>query len=126
MALSTGNSVWTPEIDVKNDTKQSTFVVPKDLIPCARSVLHCRYVENLGTREDFSVSWIDETGTAANPKPAKFPIHSISEIPKSLPDELFRTKIGVVNHNIKLVTITFHYTTGTVLVQGNKCRDWRE
>ena len=124
--MSTGKSVWTPEIDIKNDPKQSSFVIPKELIPCGRSVFYCRYVETIGTRDDFAVSWVDEAGNFASAKPAQFPTHSINEIPKSLPEELFRTKIGVVYQNVKLVTITVHYTTGTVLVQGNKCREWRE
>ena len=100
-------------INIKIDTKQLTFEIPKDLLSPARCVLFERYVQNIGGKDDFNVSWIDEGGSP--PKPMQVDTHSLNEIPDSLPCELFRTKITVYNsaHNqhIKLVTITVHYTT---------------
>ena len=40
--------------------------------------------------------------------------------------DLFRTKIQVNCDTVKLVTITIFYSTGTVLVQGNRCPRWRD
>ena len=125
MAVNSSKPRWSPKIDVKNDPKQSTFNVPEDLLSCARSVFFTRYVLDIGTREDFSVSWTDEA-IGNPPKVTKYATHSVHEIPESIPEELFRTKIAVTYRNLKLVTITVHYTTGSILVQGKKCREWRE
>ena len=40
--------------------------------------------------------------------------------------DLFRTKIQVNCDTVKLVTISIFYSTGTVLVQGNRCPRWRD
>ena len=53
---------------------------------------------------------------------------SLSQIvPTHLPSQdLFRTKIQVNCDTVKLVMITILYSTGTVLVQGNRCPRWRD
>ena len=53
--------------------------------------------------------------------------NDISIVPTDLPSQdLFRTKIQVNCDTVKLVTITIINSTGTVLVQGNKCPRWRD
>ena len=41
-----------------------------------------------------------------------------------LSNDLFKTRIRVTFGSAKAVTITVYYTTGTVLVQGNRCTSW--
>ena len=51
--------------------------------------------------------------------------NDISIVPTDLPSQdLFRTKIQVNCDTVKLVTITILYSTGTILVQGNRCPRW--
>ena len=69
MALFTDRSNWTPEIDIKIDTKQLTFEIPKDLLSTSRCILFKRYVQNIGNKDDFNVSWIDKGGSP--PKPGR-------------------------------------------------------
>ena len=53
--------------------------------------------------------------------------NDISIVPTDLPSQdLFRTKIQVNCDTVKLVTITIFYSTGTILVQGNRCLRWRD
>ena len=62
---------------------------------------------------------------SAIPPPPPHPPSSI--VPTQLPSQdLFRTKIQVNCDTVKLVTITIFYSTGTVLVQGNRCPRWRD
>ena len=62
-----------------------------------------------------------------NPPPPPPPPPPSSIVPTHLPSQdLFRTKIQVNCDTVKLVTITIFYSTGTVLVQGNRCPRWRD
>ena len=48
--------------------------------------------------------------------------NDISIVSTDLPSQdLFRTKIQVNCDTVKLVIITIFYSTGTILVQGNRC-----
>ena len=49
----------------------------------------------------------------------------LEPIARELPsNDLFKTRIRVTLGSAKAVTITVYYTTGTVLVQGNRCSSW--
>ena len=78
-----------------------------------------RYACDIGNRQRFSVRWIDQDKHNTDIK-----ITDSVDL-TSLPcDKLYKSKIQVNSDSQKLVTISVYYTTGTVLVQGVKCRTW--
>ena len=102
------------------------FDIPHCLMPLTRQIFYRRYVCDVAGTAGYQVDLLEE-GT--NPTRT---IHvggskDISVIPTELPSQdLFRTNIQVNCDTLKLVTITIFYSTGTILVQGNKCPRWRD
>ena len=114
---------WIPDVNKKLDTKQITFKIPLELLALTRKILCKRYVYDTGNRQGFHVEWIDQDKHNTEIKITDTP--DLTEVPTSLPcDELYESKIQVNYGLQKLVTISVYYTTGTVLVQGVKCRRW--
>ena len=103
-----------------------TFDIPHCLMPLTRQIFYRHYVCDVAGTAGYQVDWLHE-GT--NPTRT---IHvedstDISIVPTDLPSQdLFRTKIQVNCDTVKLVTITIFYSTGTVLVQGNRCPRWKD
>ena len=73
-----------------------------------------------GQRDTCNVDPADFTKT--NQKVDSDDLNSIAS--KLRRDDLFKTSIGVSCRTARAVTITVYYTTGTVLVQGNRCTNW--
>ena len=117
---------WVPSVEVKKDPKQMTFDIPHCLMPLTRQIFYRHYVCDVARTAAYQVDWLDE-GT--NPTRT---IHiednnDISIVPTDLPSQdLFRTKIQVNCDTVKLMTATIFYSTGTILVQGNRCLRWRD
>ena len=71
----------------------------------------------------YSADWADLTRTNRRLEVADSgDIESIARELSS--NDLFKTRIRVTLGSAKAVTITVYYTTGTVLVQGNRCTSW--
>ena len=71
----------------------------------------------------YSVCWADLTRTNRRLEVADS--GDLDPIARELPsNDLFKTRIRVTLGSAKAVTITVYYTTGTVLVQGNRCTSW--
>ena len=114
---------WIPDVNKKLDTKQVTFKIPLELLVLTRKILCKRYVYDIGNRQGYHVDWINQDKYNTEIKITDTP--DLTEVPTSLPcDELYKSKIQVSYGLRKLVTISVYYTTGTVLVQGVKCRRW--
>ena len=103
-----------------------TFDIPHCLMPLTRQIFYRRYVCDVAGTAGYQVDWLDE-GTNPTRTIHVEDSNDISIVPTDLPSQdLFRTKIQVNCDTVKLVTITIFYSTGTVLVQGNRCPRWRE
>lgn len=116
---------WVPTLDIKKDPNQLTFYIPFNLLPIARHLLFKRYVCGVGQISDFHVDWLDQ---ASNPI-RRLDVHDSSDVfvkSGKLPSELFSTKVQINFGSQKLVTVTLFYTTANILVQGNKCPNWRD
>ena len=106
--------------------KQMTFNIPHCLMPLTRQIFYRRYVCDVAGTAGYQVDWLDE-GTNPTRTIHVEDRNDISIVPTDLPSQNhFRTKIQVNCDNVKLVTITIFYSTGTVLVQGNRCPRWRD
>ena len=117
---------WVPNVEVKKDPKQMTFDIPHCLMPLTRQIFYRRYVCDVAGTAEYQVDWLDE-GTNPTRTIHVEDSNDISIVPTDLPSQdLFRTKIQVNCDTVKLVTITILYSTGTVLVQGNRCPRWRD
>ena len=117
---------WVPNVEMKKDPKQMTFDIPHCLMPLTRQIFYRRYVCDVAGTAGYQVYWLDE-GTNPTRTIHVEDSNDISIVPTDLPSQdLFRTKIQVNCDNVKLVTITIFYSTGTVLVQGNRCPRWRD
>ena len=111
---------------MKKDPKQMTFDIPHCLMPLTRQIFYRRYVCDVAGTAGYQVDWLDE-GTNPTRTIHVEDSNDISIVPTDLPSQdLFRTKIQVNCDTVKLVTITIFYSTGTVLVQGNRCPRWRD
>ena len=111
---------------MKKDPKQMTFDIPHSLMPLTRQIFYRRYVCDVAGTAGYQVDWLDE-GTNPTRTIHVEDSNDISIVPTDLPSQdLFRTKIQVNCDTVKLVTITIFYSTGTVLVQGNRCPRWRD
>ena len=114
---------WVPDVHKKLDTKQISFKIPQELLALTRKILFKRYACDIGNRQGFSVRWIDQDKHNTDIKITDSV--DLTDVPTSLPcDKLYKSKIQVNSDSQKLVTISVYYTTGTVLVQGVKCRTW--
>ena len=112
-----------PAIHAKFDSKQLTFHIPIFLLPITRQIFYKRYVCDIGQRVAYSADWADLTRTNRRLEVADS--GDLESIARVLPrNDLFKTRIRVSLGSAKAVTITVYYTTGTVLVQGNKCTSW--
>ena len=125
------SNVWDPNIDLKKDPKQLTFQVPMNILPLARQVIYMRYLsqatQSFGSDPNFESTWVDELTVNGKIEKTDIPkSESLLHIPP-LPPNGFRTKITIkaLHSRKQLLKITLHLTTGTVLVQGNKCPEWR-
>ena len=117
---------WVPNVEMKKDPKQMTFDIPHCLMPLTRQIFYRRYVCDVAGTAGYQVDWLDE-GTNPTRTIHVEDSNDISIVPTDLPSQdLFRTKIQVNCDTVKLVTITIFYSTGTVLVQGNRCPHWRD
>ena len=117
---------WVPNVEMKKDPKQMTFDIPHCLMPLTRQIFYRRYVCDVAGTAGYQVDWLDE-GTNPTRTIHVEDSNDISIVPTDLPSQdLFRTKIQVNCDTVKLVTITIFYSTGTVLVQGNRCPRWRD
>ena len=117
---------WVPNVEVKKDPKQMTFDIPHCLMPLTRQFFYRRYVCDVAGTAGYQVDWLDE-GTNPTRTIHVEDSNDISIVPTDLPShDLFRTKIQVNCDTVKLVTITILYSTGTVLIQGNRCPRWRD
>ena len=93
------------------------------LPPITGQILYKRYVCDTGQRVAYSVDRADLTRT--NTKLEVADSGDLQSIARVLPrDDLFKTRIRVSLGTAKAVTINVYYTTGTVLVQGNRCTSW--
>ena len=114
---------WVPDVHKKLDTIQITFKIPQELLALTRKILFKRYACDVGNRQGFSVRWIDQDKHNTDIKITDSV--DLTDVPTSLPcDKLYKSNIQVNSDSQKLVTISVYYTTGTVLVQGVKCRTW--
>ena len=112
-----------PAIHAKFDCKQATFHIPIFLLPVTRQIFYKRYVCDIGQRVAYSADWADFTRTNRRIEVADS--GDLEPITSELPsNDLFKTRIRVTLGSAKAVTITVYYTTGTVLVQGNRCTSW--
>ena len=112
-----------PAIHAKSDCKQATFHIPIFLLPVTRQIFYKRYVCDIGQRVAYSADWADLTRTNRRLEVADSA--DLEPIARELPsNDLFKTRIRVTLGSAKAVTITVYYTTGTVLVQGNRCTSW--
>ena len=112
-----------PTILAKFDCKQATFHIPIFLLPVTRQIFYKRYVCDIGQRVAYSTGWADFTRTNRRIEVADS--GDLEPIACELPsNDLFKTRIRVTLGSAKAVTITVYYTTGTVLVQGNRCTSW--
>ena len=117
---------WVPNVEMKKDPKQMTFDIPHCLMPLTRQIFYRRYVCDVAGTAGYQVDWLDE-GTNPTRTIHVEDSNDISIVPTDLPSQdLFRTKNQVNCDTVKLVTITIFYSTGTVLVQGNRCPRWRD
>lgn len=116
---------WVPQINIKKDPRQLTFTVPPELLPITRCVLYQRYFLDTNKTSEFDVSWVDETHHPIRPIILHGQYTDINNIPVQLPNELFQTKLQVTCGTNKIVKVTFYYSTGTILAQGNYCPKWR-
>ena len=78
-----------------------------------------------GRHDTCNVDWADSTKTNRTLDVAD------SDVLDSVAGELsridlFKTRVGGSLGSAKAVTITVYYTTGTVVVQGNRCTDWEQ
>ena len=95
-------------------------------MPLTRQIFYRCYVCDVAGTAGYQVDWLDE-GTNPNRTIHVEDRNDISIVPTDLPSQnLFRTKIQVNCDTVKLVIITIFYSTGTVLVQGNRCPCWRD
>ena len=118
---------WVPAVEVKRDPNQLTFFIPQVLIPLTRQIFFKRYMCNIAQNMDFKVNWVDEAQNPIRTMDIEDSLsQDMSDIATQLPPDLFRTKIQVNCGQVKLVTITIFYSTGTILVQGNRCPRWRD
>ena len=130
MSLAVPGQLWNPQMDIKRDPKQSSFKVPKTILPTVRQALYMRYISpngnGFGQNSDYSISWIDEDDTGPC-VPGIETSDSIDSVPK-IPPGYIRTKVTVTSTITKrqLMKLTIHLTTGTIMVQGNQCPKWRE
>ena len=109
-----------PAIHAKFDCKQATFHIPIFLLPVTRQIFYKRYVCDIGQRVAYSADWADFTRT--NRRIEVVDSGNLEPIARELPrNDLFKSRIRVTLGSAKAVTITVYYTTGTVLVQGNRC-----
>ena len=112
-----------PTIHANFDCKQATFHIPIFLLPVTRQIFYKRYVCDIGQRVAYSTDWADFTRTNRRIEVADS--GDLEPIACELPrNDLFKSRIRVTLGSAKAVTITVYYTTGTVLVQGNKCTSW--
>ena len=125
MELGTPSS-WIPDIHIKRDPRQLTFTIPQHLLPTARCVLFHRYINNISSHHQFTVSWKDESSKPIRPIFISDIYNDLNNITNALPPELFQSKIVVSAETLKIVTVTIYYTQGTVLVQGTHCPSWRD
>ena len=117
---------WVPSVEVKKDPKQMTFDIPYCLMPLTRQIFYRRYVCDVARTAGYQVDWLDE-GTNPTRTIHVEDNNDISIVPTDLPSQdLFRTKIQVNCDIVKLMTTTIFYSTGTILVQGNRCLRWRD
>ena len=131
MALATpGTLQWDPTQDIKLDRKQSSFEVPLDILPTVRQALYMRYISKqgngFGTNPDYFITWIDEDNTG--PCMPGIEISNSIDIVPRIPPGFLRTKVTINSATKKrqLMKITIFLTTGTVMVQGKQCPQWRE
>ena len=112
-----------PAIHAKFDCRKATFRIPIFLLPVTRQIFYKRYVCDIGQRVAYSADWADLTRTNRRLEVAG--TGDLDPIARELPsNDLFKTRIRVTLGSAKAVTITVYYTTGTVLVQGNRCTSW--
>ena len=114
-------------MDIKIDKKQVTIPLDMHLIPAARCVLYKRYTDKHLWPSPKKCTWTDETSRPIQTlhlDSNKY--NNIANLPTSLPANLHLTRAQIDEGNKKLVTATLYYTTGTLLIQGNYCPDWRE
>ena len=117
---------WVPNVEMKKDPKQMTFDIPHCLMPLTRQIFYRRYGCDVAGTAGYQVDRLDE-GTNPTRTIHVEDSNDISIVSTDLPSQdLLRTKIQVKCDTVKLVTITILYSTGTVLVQGNRCPRWRD
>ena len=114
---------WIPAIQSKFDSKHATFHIPILLLPITRQIFYKRYVCDIGQRVVYSADWADLTRTNRRLEVADS--GDLESIARDLPrNDLFKTRIRVTLGSAKAVTITVYYTTGTFVVQSNRCTSW--
>ena len=112
-----------PAMHAKFDSKQATFHIPIFLLPITRQIFYKRYVCDIGQRVACSAAWADLPRTNRRLEVADS--GDLESIARELPrNDLFKTRIRVSFGSTKAVTITVYYTTGTMVVQGNRCTSW--
>jgi len=116
---------WDPSLHIKRDPDQLTFIVPLNFIATTRSILHERYNKHFNTN-GYSTTFTDETKqpvTFLTLPPTFNTLHSTA---KFLPPDVHLCRAQVFQKGAKLITVTLYATTGTVLVQGKQCYEWRK
>ena len=130
MALSKNNNKWNPHQDIKLDPNQSSFEVPLNILPTVRQCMYIRYIAPIGngygSNSDFVTSWIDENKNGPC-IPGIETSNDINVIP-TIPESFLRTKVTINSASSKkqLIKLTIFLTTGKILAQGTKCKQWRD